>query len=135
MKKFLLDTSAMLALNFDEKGADRVAQLLEQGLRGIVKINACFITQYEFFYTVWKREGEVKARQTFAQLQTLPIEWVNQSPALLVAAAEIKAQHKLSAMDAWVAASAMQVGATLVHKDPEFNSLKLAQEVLPLKGG
>lgn len=133
MKNFLLDTSALLALNFDEKGADRVTQLLEQGLRGVVKISACFISQYEFFYTVWKREGETKAKQTFAQLQTLPIQWINQSPVLLESAARIKALHQLSAMDAWVAASAMQIDATLVHKDPEFNALKIPQEVLPLK--
>jgi ribonuclease VapC len=82
---------------------------------------------------VWKREGEAKARQSFANLQNLPIDWINQSAALLVSAAEIKAQHKLSAMDAWVAASALQMGAILVHKDPEFSTLKMAQEVLPLK--
>ncbi len=133
MKKYLLDTSAILALNFDEKGADRVAQLLTQGQSGEVKVSACFVTQYEFFYTVWKREGEAKARQSFANLQNLPIDWINQSAALLVSAAEIKAQHKLSAMDAWVAASALQVGAILVHKDPEFSTLKMPQEVLPLK--
>ncbi|MDP2821637.1 MAG: hypothetical protein Q8O52_03005 [Sulfuritalea sp.] len=30
-------------------------------------------------------------------------------------------------------AAARLAGATLVHKDPEFAALKLAQEVLPLK--
>jgi predicted nucleic acid-binding protein len=134
MKKFLLDTSAIFALNFDEAGAARVAQLLEQGQRGAIKVRACFVTQYEFFYTIWKREGEAKARQNFARLQALPIDWVNQSPVLLVAAAEIKALHQLSAMDAWVAAAAKQTDSTLVHRDPEFKALKQPQEMLPPKG-
>jgi ribonuclease VapC len=52
---------------------------------------------------------------------------------MLIKAAEIKATHSLSIADAWIAACASEQSATLLHKDPEFNPLPLAQEVLPLK--
>jgi predicted nucleic acid-binding protein len=61
------------------------------------------------------------------------VEWIHESAELLEAAAEIKAKHPLSLADAWIAAAASLAGATLVHKDPEFAALKLAQEVLPFK--
>jgi len=38
-------------------------------------------------------------------------------------AAGIKARHALSVADAWIAAAALQVGATLLHNDPEFRAI------------
>jgi predicted nucleic acid-binding protein len=35
--------------------------------------------------------------------------------------------------DAWIAACASENGAVLLHKDPEFAPLPVAQELLPLK--
>lgn len=49
------------------------------------------------------------------------------------AAAAVKAQQAVSLADAWIAASAQLAGAVLVHKDPEFAPLPLAQDVLPYK--
>ena len=65
---------------------------------------------------------------------TLPVEWVHESPKLLERAASIKASHPLSLADAWIAATALELGATLVHKDPEFESLPaLIEERLPYR--
>lgn len=133
MKRFLLDTSALLTLRNDESGSERVAELFALQAKGKAEVSACFVTLYEILYRVWKNEGEHIARSTYDNCQTLPIQWINQSPTLLESAARIKALNQLSAMDAWVAASALQMGAILVHKDPEFSTLKMAQEVLPLK--
>jgi predicted nucleic acid-binding protein len=45
--------------------------------------------------------------------------------------AQIKATHALSLADAWIAAAALHSGATLLHKDPEFQAIDgLAQEWL-----
>ena len=48
-------------------------------------------------------------------------------------AAELKATYPLSLADAWIAACARLHGALLVHKDPEFGTLPIDQETLPLK--
>jgi predicted nucleic acid-binding protein len=63
----------------------------------------------------------------------LPIEWLSNSDALLVKAAEYKAVYPLSIADAWIAACASEQGAVLLHKDPEFTPLPVTQELLPLK--
>lgn len=135
MSTFVLDTSALLTLRDDEPGADRVADLLASAARGDAHCFACFMTRMEVLYRVWKDEGEAEGRLAYEQCASLPIEWVDQTEDLLVRAGAIKAQHAVSVADAWIAACAQLLGATLVHKDPEFAALPVAQEALPLKAG
>jgi ribonuclease VapC len=55
---------------------------------------------------------------------------------LCASAADLKAQHRISLADAFIAASAQRLGAVLVHKDPELAALGnlVQQELLPFKG-
>ncbi|MEY4808512.1 MAG: hypothetical protein RLZZ206_2901 [Cyanobacteriota bacterium] len=123
----LLDTSALLTLRDDEAGAGRVEEALEQPGR----CYACFLSRMEVLYRVWKDEDEPAGRLAYEQLKALPLHWVEVSEPLLEQAACIKARHSLSLADAWIAAAAQQVGATLLHKDPEFRAISnLPQEWL-----
>ena len=123
----LLDTSALLTLRDDEPGAGRV----EEALGRPYPCYACFLSRMEVLYRVWKDEGERAGRLAYEQLQALPLQWVEASEPLLERAAGIKARHALSVADAWIAAAAQQVGATLLHKDPEFQAIDdLPQEWL-----
>jgi ribonuclease VapC len=121
--RWLLDTSALLALRDDEDGAERVALLLQSAQDGESRCLVCFMSRMEILYRVWKDESERNGRLADAQLQSLPITWVPCSDALLEQAAAIKANHPLSVADAWIAAAAQREGAVLVHKDPEFRAL------------
>jgi len=125
MPAFCLDTSAILALRDDEPGAERVATLLE----GPETCLACFITRMEVLYRVWKYEGEKSGRVAYEQLQSLPIQWVDQTEPLLLEASRIKASHSLSVADAWIAATAILSRATLLHKDPEFEAITELDQV------
>jgi predicted nucleic acid-binding protein len=88
----------------------------------------------EVLYRVWKSEGEAAGRAAYVQCQTLPIVWVHESPVLLERAASLKAQYAMSLADAWIAATALECEATLLHKDPEFEPIDaLAEERLPYK--
>ncbi|MFM7676400.1 MAG: PIN domain-containing protein [Synechococcus sp.] len=127
MPRLCLDTSALLTLRDNEAGADRVAHVLDQPIRCL----ACFISRMEVLYRVWKDEGERAGRLAYEQVRALPIDWLECSEPLLVKAAQIKASHRLSLADAWIAATALECGATLLHKDPEFRSIEaLDQEWL-----
>ena len=119
MPAFCLDTSAILNLRDDEPGAERVAMLLE----GPDPCFACFMTRMEVLYRVWKDEGERSGRLAYEQLQSLPIQWVDQTESLLLEASRIKALHRLSVADAWIAAAARLSRSTLLHKDPEFEAI------------
>ena len=123
----LLDTSALLTLRDDEPGAARVEEALEQPGR----CYACFLSRMEVLYRVWKDEDERAGRLAYEQLKALPLQWLEASEPPLEQAASIKARHSRSLADAWIAAAAQQVGATLMHKDPGFRAIaNLPQEWL-----
>ncbi len=129
MERYLLDTSALLALRDGEPGADQVADLLVQSATGQVTCHGCFITLMEVLYRVWKDEGETAGRDAYANCLDLPIAWQHESPELLKRAAATKAQHPLSLADAWIAAAALEQDAVLIHKDPEFAGLPGLREL------
>lgn len=134
MNRYLLDTSALLALRDDELGADRVNAILLEAGKGTATVCGCFMSLMEVMYRVWKDEGEKAGRAAYAHCHTLPIIWIHESPELLESAARLKALYPLSLADAWIAAASMQNDATLVHKDPEFDPVQsLLQERLPYK--
>ncbi len=133
MKRYVLDTSALLTLRDDEPGADRVAEVLQLSASGKAHCYGCFISLMEVLYRVWRDEDEAAGRLAYQQCLALPMEWLRDNDALLLRAAELKALHPLSLADAWIAACALEHRAVLLHKDPEFHALPLEQESLPLK--
>jgi predicted nucleic acid-binding protein len=133
MKDYVLDTSALLTLRDDEPGADRVAAILSAAAAGKVRCHGCFMTRMELLYRVWKDEGEAEGRLAYEQSASLPINWQGESEDMLLRAAEIKANNAVSVADAWIAACAQMLGATLIHKDPEFIPLAIDQDPLPMK--
>ncbi|HNA71273.1 MAG TPA: PIN domain-containing protein, partial [Nitrosomonas sp.] len=100
MSGFLLDTSALLALRDNERGANRVSELLSDGS----PCYGSFMTLMEVFYRVWKDEGEAAGREAYADCFALPMVWIHETPEILQRAAVIKATHPLSIADAWIAA-------------------------------
>jgi predicted nucleic acid-binding protein len=133
MKRFLLDTSALLTLRDDEPGADRVEEVLRLASENKAKCYGCFMSLMEVLYRVWRDEDKVSGQLAYQQCLALPIEWLHSSDTMLSKAAELKALYPLSLADAWIAACASEQGAVLLHKDPEFKPFPIAQEFLPLK--
>jgi ribonuclease VapC len=133
MNHYLLDTSAFLTLRDNEEGVNTVADLLFQAKKNEIKCSVCFISLMELLYRVWKDENRQSGQLAYEQAQSLPIHWVHEDKKLLEKAEEINATQPLSLADAWIAVSAIQQKATLVHKDPEFAKLDCPQLVLPYK--
>lgn len=131
MKRYVLDTSALLTLRDGEPGADQVAALLYEAQNSQTECLACFMTLMELFYRVWKDEGEKRGRLAYEQVQALPLTWVEADRPLLEKAAELKATYLISVADAWIAAVAILHRAELVHKDPELTRVVCPQQQLP----
>jgi len=130
-KAFLLDTSALFSLLEEEAGADRVDSLLRSE-----KVYLPWVALFEMHYVSRQERGEDVANGRLALLKKLPAEiiWQHDEPSLL-RASQFKAQNRLSLADALIAGLASQLGAVLVHKDPEFEALKGAVDLesLPYK--
>ena len=130
-KHYLLDTSALLSFIEDESGADRV----EEALRKTTTILPWTVL-LETYYITLQEEGQAEADRRLAYIKQLKIEilW-NMDEAILLTAARLKAEHRISLADAIIAAYTIRMDAVLVHKDPEYDALAglLAMEALPYK--
>ncbi len=129
--RFVLDTSAVLALHGNRPGAERVHQIIHTARRGPAQVFLSFMTRMEVLYSLTVAEGEAKAVEAVRLLDSMPVAWVSCEPPVLLEAALIKARGNLSVADAWIAATARLKDAVLVHKDPEFTPVEnLEQEFL-----
>lgn len=135
MERYLLDTSALFTLRYNEEGSDQVTKILKEAQSERCVAYISFMTLMEIFYWIYKKEGKGTALQTLLEIKTLPIQRVDLSDAILVGAGELKANYSISLADSWIAATAINKEATLVHKDPEFDQLKgrLPLKSLPYK--
>jgi predicted nucleic acid-binding protein len=129
---FVLDTSAVLALRSEERGADRVEEILRRASAGRWEVLLSFMTRMEVLYRVTADEDEESARSALRLLESSGIRWVSCEEVILEEAARIKARGGLSVADAWIASTALHHGAVLVHKDPEFERIpEIRKERLP----
>lgn len=126
----VLDTSALLALRGNERGAERVEQLLAAARKGRSRVLLSFMTRMELMYLIERAEGHESAVDAVRLVDSFPITWVSCEPEILAAAATIKAAGGLSVADSWIAATASVRKAVLVHRDPEFATAEVEQESL-----
>ena len=130
-KPHLLDTSSVLAFIEDEPGADRIEELLRTE-----RVLLPFVVAMETYYITCQERSHAEADRRLALLRQLDAEWLDHvSDRVVVTAGRLKAAHRISFADALIAAFAVDAGAVLVHKDPEYEAVaaEVEQERLPYK--
>lgn len=129
---YAIDTSALMTLMEDEDGAERVSEVLRGG-----RVILPFVVLFEIYYKTLQERGQDEADRRHAILKGLDaeIQWSLDEPTLLTAA-RFKAFHHVSLADSIIAAITRDYGATLLHKDPEYEALvgEIELEGLPYKG-
>lgn len=129
---YVLDTSARLTLIEDEPGANVAQDVLESASSGDIEILVSFMSFMEVFYiTVQEREVE-EAQVRMHLREALPITRVESTASSGMTAAGLKAKHRISVADAWIAALAIERNATLIHKDPEIEQMQGEIKILKL---
>ena len=127
MPLYVLDTSAVMCILYQEEGADQVVQLLEAAqsapLRERPSVLLPFIALMEVEYWLLRRLTTKDMERNLLLLNNWPVEVRESSPEWRHQAAQVKARGRLSLADAWIAALAIQEGGALVHKDPEFDQV------------
>lgn len=86
----------------------------------------------EIYYVTWMAKGESAAKELSVLVKALPLQRVDSNERITLSAGRIKALHRLSAADAFVAATAIDKNAILVHKDPELKVISQYTETLEL---
>lgn len=125
MKKFIVDAWAILALlQKEEPAASRVKQLLENAQQEKLQLFMSTINLGEVYYRVGKVKGEAEAQKTLEQISRLSLTVLPATDERVLAAARWKIHHAISYADAFAAAAAAELKATLVTGDPELESLE-----------
>ena len=130
-ESYVFDTSALLTLWNDEDGADLLEKLLREGS----DIYVSFMSYMESRYRIWKNAGKEESEDFSKYAELLPLTRTDMTDSIFEKAIEIKATKSLSVCDSWIIATAMALGSTLVHKDPEFEQVKdmVRLKTLPYK--
>jgi predicted nucleic acid-binding protein len=135
MKKLVVDAWAILALlQKEEPAASRVKQLLENAPRENIQIFMSIINLGEVYYRVGKVKGEAEAQKTLEQINCLSLTILPATDERVLAAARWKIHHAISYADAFAAAAAAELKATLVTGDPELKSLNQEIQVEKISG-
>ena len=124
MKRYVLDSYAMIAYFEDEAGADRVARLLRQLIQGKAKAYMSVVNWGEVYYNTMREEGVAEAEKVILQLDKFPIQMAEVNRDFAYEAAKLKGKYRIAYADCFAVALSAKLNATLVTGDPEFKKLK-----------
>jgi len=131
-KNYVLDTSAIFTYTKNENGSEIVEDILKGAKRRKHSLFISFVTFMELYYITWQAKSEEAAKELIVLMEALPIVKVQSNERLTLSAGRIKATRRLSIADAFIAATAIDKKAILVHKDPELIFISKYSEVLEL---
>ncbi|MBU2573007.1 MAG: type II toxin-antitoxin system VapC family toxin [Elusimicrobia bacterium] len=123
MSQKVLDSHALLAFFENEKGADKVAELIRQARDRDKPLLLTAVNWGEVLYMAARASGHAAAGKIEDIIDTLPIEIVPVDRAIAKLAAGFKAAKKMSYADCFAAALAKQKKADLITGDPEFKAV------------
>ena len=127
MKKYVIDSFAMIAFFEDEPGADRVTEILNDLINKKAKAFMTVINWGEIYYNTMRVQGVGEAEEVIKQFNKYPIQLIEADQALTYEAAKLKGKHKIAYADCFAAALSLKLKAPIVTGDPEFK--KLADQV------
>jgi len=123
MKRYVLDSYAMIAYFEDEPGADRVALVLKQLIKGKAKGFMSVVNWGEVYYNTMREEGISEAEKVILQLDKFPIQIVDVNKELAYEAAKLKGEFRIAYADCFAVALSVKLDAAIVTGDPDFKKL------------
>jgi predicted nucleic acid-binding protein len=122
--EYVLDSYTLLVYLEGEIGSSRVKELLEAAKSRQCHLYMCVVNLGEVIYIVERERGLLKAQETLARINELPISIIDVDRALTLAAAHLKVGCPIAYADCFAAALAQVKNALLVTGDPEFHKIK-----------
>jgi ribonuclease VapC len=123
VKKYVMDSFAMIAFFEDEPGAEKVALILKSIIARKAKAYMSVINWGEIYYNTLREQGVETAEKVIGQLKQYPIEIVDADQKLTYEAAKLKGSYKIAYADCFAAALSHRLNAVVVTGDPEFKKL------------
>ena len=124
MKTTVLDASALLALFYDEAGAEQVEGLFQRAAEADQPMMIGSVNWAEVVYKMQRKEGELGLEAARHFEQTMPLAVVPADRDLAEVAARLKNRFGLGLADAFAAALAKDKKAEFITGDLEFRVLE-----------
>ena len=124
MKPVVLDASALLALFFDEPGAEKMEHLFHLASEADRPVFISAVNWAEVLYKMERKHGQAGLDTARQFERTTPLETVPVDRDLAESAALLKNEHDLGLADAFAAALAKSKKAELVTADREFKAVE-----------
>ena len=124
MLSVVLDSYALLAFLYQEKGCKEMGALIEKALENGWPLLICSVNWAEIRYVVERKSGVASWEKNRFKILSLPIEIVPVDQELAELAGKIKASKKMSLADCFAAALAKQRKSEIYTGDPEFKALE-----------
>lgn len=124
MRNSVLDSYAVLAFLFQEKGHEKVLDLFERAAQADQALLIAAPNWAEVRYIVERKVATARWHEARHKLLGLPLEVVPADQMLAELAGELKAVKKMSLADCFAAALAKQKKADLYTGDPEFRGVE-----------
>lgn len=132
-KVYVLDANALVVWFQQDKGFERVRQLLKEAQTGKHALLMSMANWSECYSVILRTRGEAFAQQARMIAETLPIEVVPVTGDSALLAAEIRVRHQLPLLDSFAAALAIANHATLVTGDADFQKVAARIPILWLR--
>ena len=124
MRTTVLDASAMLAMLFDEPGAEKIEKLFNQAAEADKPMLITAVNWAEVLYRMERKHGVAGLQGARQFERTMPLDVAPLDRELAETAAHLKNEHDLGLADAFAAALAKSKKAELVTGDHEFKALE-----------
>lgn len=124
MRSSVLDSYAVLAYLFGEKGSEKIVALLEKAVDSGKNVLIAAPNWAEVRYQVERKAGTSRWEDVREKFLALPVEIVPVGRETAETAGAIKAHRKMSLADCFAAALAKERKADIYTGDPEFKAVE-----------
>jgi len=128
---FVLDACALIAFFNDERGADKVEDIIQKAKRKEYTVYMNKLNLLEIYYGVYRDDGEIKAETMLTRTLNLPLKIIDKlDDKVFREAGRLKAEYKISLADSIALAEAKIRKAQLVTADHrEFDPIEKDGEI------
>ena len=130
MKSSVLDSYAVIAFLFQEKGHEKVLELFEKAAQADQPVFIAAPNWAEIRYIVERKVGAARWHEARHKLLGLPLEIAAADQTLAELAGAFKTTMKMSLADCFAAALAKQKNADLYTGDPEFRTIEKEMKIM-----
>ncbi len=116
-KRYVLDTSAVIAQLANESGAAKISQIKSSAFLP-------FIALSELYYIMWNKKGKPEADRFYGIVKSWQIPVLLPNERIILNAGRFKAIYKMGIADSYIAAFALDINAYLVTKDTDYRRLE-----------